>query len=85
MMPRHQSMLGFTFGDEALLVTSHALLGIAFGVWAAKLGWILIRLLSGAGRNGTAALIMMTGYFINLGFNAFDRLRGTFRFRGELG
>jgi putative peptidoglycan lipid II flippase len=58
------------FGDEALLLTSHALRGIAFGVWAATLGWILIRLLNGAGRNGIAALILVTGYIVNMAFNA---------------
>ncbi len=57
------------FGDEALLLTSHALRGIAFGVWAATLGWILIRLLNGAGRNGTAAVIIVTGYAVNIVFN----------------
>ncbi|CCE11265.1 putative Virulence factor MviN-like protein [Bradyrhizobium sp. STM 3843] len=57
------------FGDEALLLTSHALKGIACGVWAATLGWILIRLLNGAGRNGAAALIIVCGYLVNIGFN----------------
>ena len=58
------------FGDEALLMTSHALRGIAFGVWAATLGWILIRILNGSGRNGVAALILVTGYVVNMAFNA---------------
>jgi putative peptidoglycan lipid II flippase len=57
------------FGDEALLLTSHALRGIACGVWAATLGWILIRLLNGAGRNGLAALIIVSGYLVNMAFN----------------
>jgi len=57
------------FGDEALLLTSHALKGIACGVWAATLGWILIRLLNGAGRNGIAALIIVSAYSANMGFN----------------
>lgn len=57
------------FGDEALLLTSHALRGIAFGVWAATLGWILIRLLNGAGRNGLAAVIIVSGYVVNMAFN----------------
>lgn len=57
------------FGDEALLLTSHALKGIAFGVWAATLGWILIRLLNGTGRNGVAALIIVSGYIVNIAFN----------------
>jgi putative peptidoglycan lipid II flippase len=57
------------FGEEALLLTSHALKGISFGVWAATLGWILIRLLNGAGRNGMAALIIVSGYIVNMAFN----------------
>jgi putative peptidoglycan lipid II flippase len=57
------------FGDEALLLTSHALRGIAFGVWAATLGWILIRLLNGAGRNGLAAFIIVSAYAVNMAFN----------------
>lgn len=57
------------FGDEALLLTSHALRGIAFGVWAATLGWILIRLLNGSGRNGMAALIIVSAYLVNMAFN----------------
>jgi len=58
------------FGDEALLLTSHALRGIAFGVWAATLGWILIRLLNGSGRNGVAAIVLVTAYLVNMAFNA---------------
>lgn len=57
------------FGDEALLLTSHALRGIAFGVWAATLGWILIRLLNGSGRNGVAAIVIVTAYLVNMAFN----------------
>jgi len=57
------------FGDEALLLTSHALKGIACGIWAATLGWILIRLLNGSGRNGVAALIIVSGYVVNMAFN----------------
>lgn len=58
------------FGEEALLLTSHALRGIAFGVWAATLGWILIRLLNGSGRNGVAAIVLVTAYLVNMAFNA---------------
>jgi putative peptidoglycan lipid II flippase len=58
------------FGEEALLLTSHALRGIAFGVWAATLGWILIRLLNGSGRNGVAAIVIVTAYLVNMAFNA---------------
>ncbi len=41
----------------------------AFGVWAATLGWILIRLLNGAGRNGLAAVVIVSGYAVNMAFN----------------
>jgi putative peptidoglycan lipid II flippase len=58
------------FGEEALLLTSHALRGIAFGVWAATLGWILVRLLNGSGRNGVAAIVIVTAYLVNMAFNA---------------
>lgn len=58
------------FGDEALLLTSHALRGVAFGVWAATLGWILIRLLNGSGRNGVAAIVLVMAYLVNMAFNA---------------
>lgn len=57
------------FGDEALLLTSHALKGIGFGLWASTLAWILIRLLNSAGRNGVAALIITLSYVANMGFN----------------
>jgi putative peptidoglycan lipid II flippase len=57
------------FGEEALLLTSHALRGIAFGLWAATLGWVLVRLLNGAGRNGMAALIIVLAYIVNMAFN----------------
>jgi len=58
------------FGEEALMLTSHALRGIAFGVWAATLGWILIRLLNGSGRNAVAAIVIVTAYVVNMAFNA---------------
>lgn len=57
------------FGEEALLLTSHALQGIAVGLWASTLGWVLIRLLNGAGRNGVAAIIIVSAYVVNMGFN----------------
>jgi len=63
------------FGEEALLLTSHALKGIACGVWASTLGWVLIRLLNSAGRNGAAALIIVCGYLVNIGFNLLTSAR----------
>jgi putative peptidoglycan lipid II flippase len=57
------------FGDEAVLLTSQALRGISFGLWAATLGWILIRILNGAGRNSLAAIIIVSGYAANIVIN----------------
>lgn len=57
------------FNEHALLLTSGALRGIAFGLWASTLGWILIRILNGAGRNFAAALIIVTAYVVNIVVN----------------
>ena len=54
------------FGEEAAALTSQALRGIAFGLWAATLGWILIRILNGAGRNALAAMIIVSAYAVNI-------------------
>jgi putative peptidoglycan lipid II flippase len=57
------------FNEQAVLLTSQALRGIAFGLWAATLGWILIRILNGAGRNFAAATIIVTAYAVNIVIN----------------
>jgi putative peptidoglycan lipid II flippase len=57
------------FNEHAVLLTSGALRGIAFGLWASTLGWILIRILNGAGRNFAAAIIIVTAYAINIVVN----------------
>jgi putative peptidoglycan lipid II flippase len=57
------------FGEEAVLLTSRTLRGIAFGLWAATLAWILIRILNGAGRNAQAALIIVSAYAVNIAVN----------------
>lgn len=57
------------FSEEAVFLTSQALRGIAVGLWAATLGWILIRILNGAGRNGLAAIIIVSAYAANIGIN----------------
>jgi putative peptidoglycan lipid II flippase len=57
------------FGEEAVLLTSQTLRGIAFGLWAATLAWILIRILNGAGRNTLAALIIVSAYVVNIAVN----------------
>ncbi len=53
------------FGDHAVLLTSQALSGIAAGLWAATLGWILLRMLNSAGRNSRAAAILACAYGAN--------------------
>ncbi|OYU89885.1 MAG: virulence factor MviN [Bradyrhizobiaceae bacterium PARB1] len=57
------------FNEQAVLLTSQALQGISCGLWAATLGWILIRILNGAGRNFVAALIIVIAYLVNIGIN----------------
>jgi len=57
------------FNEHALMLTSQALRGIAMGLWAATLGWILIRILNGAGRNFAAAVIIVTAYTVNIAVN----------------
>lgn len=39
------------------------------GLWAATPGWILIRILNGAGRNVAAAVIIVTAYTVNIAVN----------------
>jgi putative peptidoglycan lipid II flippase len=57
------------FNEEALILTSQALQGISCGLWAATLGWILIRIINGAGRNFVAAIIIVAAYLSNIGIN----------------
>jgi putative peptidoglycan lipid II flippase len=57
------------FNEHALLLTSAALRGIGCGLWAATLGWILIRILNGAGRNFAAAAIIISAYVANIVVN----------------
>jgi putative peptidoglycan lipid II flippase len=57
------------FNEHALTLTSQALRGIAFGLWASTLAWILIRILNGAGRNFAAAVIIVTAYVVNIAVN----------------
>lgn len=57
------------FNETAVQLTSQAMRGIAFGLWASTLGWILLRLLNSVGRNTTAALILVAAYLSNLATN----------------
>lgn len=57
------------FAEEGMLLTSDALAGISAGLWAATLGWILIRQLNREGRNGRAAWVLVQAYGVNIAFN----------------
>lgn len=57
------------FDEHAVLLTSEALRGIAVGLWAATLGWILIRILNSTGRNFAAAIIIVAAYGTNIAVN----------------
>jgi putative peptidoglycan lipid II flippase len=57
------------FNEHAVTLTSQALRGVAFGLWASTLAWILIRILNGAGRNFAAAVIIVTAYVVNISVN----------------
>lgn len=57
------------FTEQAVVLTSHALQGIAAGLWASTLGWILLRTLNSTGRNLHAALILIAAHALNIGFN----------------
>lgn len=57
------------FDEAAVALTSQALCGIATGLWAATLGWILVRLLNGAGRNARAAWILVAAFAANAVFS----------------
>jgi len=54
------------FDAAAIESTSEILRGIAAGLWATTLGWILIRMLNSVGRNRRATIIVATGYFANI-------------------
>ena len=57
------------FSEEGVVLTSQALRGIAVGLWAATLAWILIRILNTAGRNALAAAIIVAAYGANVAVN----------------
>jgi putative peptidoglycan lipid II flippase len=57
------------FTESAVVLTSQALRGISVGLWAATLGWILLRVLNSSGRNVLAAGILVAAYAVNIAFN----------------
>jgi putative peptidoglycan lipid II flippase len=50
------------FDEHAVLLTTGALRGISLGLWASTLGWVLLRMVNATGRNGAAAVIVVTAY-----------------------
>jgi putative peptidoglycan lipid II flippase len=57
------------FTETGVVLTSQALRGIAVGLWASTLGWILLRSLNSTGRNAQAAIILVAAYAINIAVN----------------
>ncbi|MBP0439620.1 lipid II flippase MurJ [Tianweitania sediminis] len=57
------------FDEHGVALTSQALSGIALGMWASTLGWVLLRLLNRSGRNMAAAIVLMSAYAANISFN----------------
>jgi len=57
------------FDEHGVTLTSQALSGVAIGLWASTLGWILLRLLNNRGRNAAAAFILISAYAVNFGLN----------------
>lgn len=58
------------FNAAAIESTSEPLRGIATGLWAATLGWILVRILNSVGRNRRAAATVAAAYLANALFSA---------------
>ncbi len=57
------------FNEHAVRLTSDTLRGISAGLWAATLGWILVRMLNSSGRNALAAVILACAYAANAAAN----------------
>src|SRR5262249_25155612 len=57
------------FNELAVSLTSQALRGISVGLWAATLGWILLRILNSTYRNPAVAIILVAGYAVNIAIN----------------
>jgi putative peptidoglycan lipid II flippase len=57
------------FNERAVVLTSQALRGISLGLWAATLGWILLRILNRTYRNTAVAIILVASYAVNIAVN----------------
>ena len=66
------------FQDHAVALTASALRGISVGLWASTLGWILIRMINAAGRNGHAARVIVAAYTANIAVNSLAWLLTSF-------
>jgi len=53
------------FDHQAVLLTAATVRGSAVGLWAATLGWILIRAVNASGRNTIAAWVVGSAFFAN--------------------
>lgn len=53
------------FDEHAVALTTGALRGISVGLWAGMLGWVLVRMVNAAGRNGASAIIIVSAYATN--------------------
>lgn len=53
------------FDERAVVLTSGVVRGIAAGLWAATLGWVLIRILNNRGQNARATLIQAGAFGVN--------------------
>lgn len=53
------------FDARAIASTSEVLRGISTGLWAATLGWILVRMLNSVGRNRRATAVVASAYIVN--------------------
>jgi putative peptidoglycan lipid II flippase len=50
------------FDEHAVMLTTGALRGISVGLWAAMLGWVLVRMVNASGRHGVAAIVIVSAY-----------------------
>jgi putative peptidoglycan lipid II flippase len=57
------------FDEKGVLLTSQALRGISVGLWAATLGYILLRILNRTRRNAAVAVILVVAYAVNAAVN----------------
>jgi putative peptidoglycan lipid II flippase len=57
------------FDEQGVLLTSQALRGMSVGLWAATLGWILLRILNSTYRNTMVAAILVVAYAANIAVN----------------